>query len=223
MVSGIRERNSTSMFAFINGMQIQARMAPAHQTQGCLPKARKKFSVHMAISRELQITRTLFLGGWQKETSRLPARLAAPVQAFTIPSAILLPPFLERIMAGSAALYMDAVKLMAARNRIRFRIPRFLFRYLRPSFAEASTDSSLFPSASACGIVINHASVMNAAENVIRSKASTASIPAKENTMVASTGVRTVTSELEKALKPDTRWYCSRGVRRLTATSDAGC
>ena len=49
-------------------------------------------------------------------------------------------------------------------NRIRFRIPRFLFRYLRPSFAEASTDSSLFPSASACGIVINHASVMNAAE-----------------------------------------------------------
>jgi len=104
-----------------------------HHIGAVLPKARMKFSVLMEKSSELQITRVLLLGGGRTVTKRLPTIVAIPVTMLTIPRDNSPPPARESIIAGNAALNMDAVKLIIARNRIKSRIPRFSFKYRNPN------------------------------------------------------------------------------------------
>ena len=128
--------------AFMTGMKIQPRMAPIHQASGVLPRASTKFSVLIEKRRALHMTRTRLLGGGASDTSTLPTRVASPAQVLTIPRMAFPPFFLDNNMAGSAALYMEATRLIAARNKIRSRIPRFLCKYCNPFFAEIKRGSA---------------------------------------------------------------------------------
>ena len=105
----------------------------------------------------------------------LPTSVDMPVAVFTIPRATS--PSLESSIAGNAALYTEAVRLIAARNRIRSRIPRLCFKYTRPLFAALSTDSCFslpLSSAPALGILIKNKRDINATAKVNKSKAITA-------------------------------------------------
>ena len=82
----------------------------------------------MEKNRERQIAFTRLFGAGRKVTIILPITFAAPVHVLTSARAVSLPPFRERSMAGRAALYIEAIRLMPARKRIRSRIPRFSFR-----------------------------------------------------------------------------------------------
>jgi hypothetical protein len=53
----------------------------------------------------------------------LPNIVAIPVTVLTMPSANSPPPTRESIIAGRAALKMEAVKLITAKNRIKSKIP----------------------------------------------------------------------------------------------------
>ena len=66
------------------------------------------------------------------------------------------------------------------------------------------------------------AGLTTAAAQVRRSKAITASIPRRVSTAVANTGDSRLTREPERLKRPDTRWTCSLGVRRVTDTSLTG-
>ena len=124
-------------------MQIQPKAAPIHQMGIERPKARKKFSVLMEISNVLHIIATRLFGAGSTEVIILPASNATPVTAFTIPSATSPPPTLERIIAGNAALYTEAIKLMAAKNKIKSKIHLLFFRYISPALADCNIVSFL--------------------------------------------------------------------------------
>ena len=102
--SGIWERINASRFVFITGMNSQPSTAPMHQTGIVRPRARMRFSVLMANRSERQITFTLLFGTGESVTSTLPATFASPVQVLTRASAVSLPPFLDKSIAGRAAL-----------------------------------------------------------------------------------------------------------------------
>ena len=109
-------------------MHNQPNTPPIHHNGKVLPNARKKFSVLMDISKALQITFTLLLGAGIDDAIILPNSVATPINALTVPSAIS-PPFSDdKIIAGKAALYMDAIRFIQARNRIKSKIPLFCFK-----------------------------------------------------------------------------------------------
>ncbi len=125
-------------------------------------------------------------------------------------------------MGASAALYTLAIRLMAARNRIISKIPLFRRSHCTPSQAERSTGTrSLGPLPS--GKRIRKRTLPTAAPQVTRSMAMTASSPASASTAEASAGASRVVRELERDRSPPTRWTCSLGVSRVTASSVAGC
>lgn len=99
----------------------QPRNAPIHHMTVLSPKASRKFYVLMEISRQLQITLILLFGFGNTVAATLPISVATPTQLFTIPYAVS--PAFEIISAGSAALYIDAIRLIADKNRISQRIP----------------------------------------------------------------------------------------------------
>lgn len=80
------------------------------------------------ISKALQITLTLLLGAGIKEAAMLPISVATPINVFTVPSAISPPLSFDNIIAGKAALYMDAIKFIQAKKSIKSKIPLFFFR-----------------------------------------------------------------------------------------------
>jgi hypothetical protein len=158
------------MLALITGINIHPSTAPKHHTGVLLPKAKIKFSVLMENSRELRITRTRLFGSGNPVTRILPNMVAIPVTVLIMPKAISPPPVRDSIIAGKAALKMDAVKLMTAKSRIRSRIPRLLFRYCRPLLEDCSTDSlSVSLLFMACGILIKNSSATKAVAKVSRS------------------------------------------------------
>lgn len=67
----------------------------------------------------LQITLTLLFGDGNIETITLPTNVAIPTVAFTMPRPTSPPLLFDRIIAGNAALYMDAIKFIAAKNKIK--------------------------------------------------------------------------------------------------------
>ena len=87
----------------IIGIAIQPRNPPMHQIKGVLPNAKRKFSVLMENSRQLQITRIRLFGSFMKKAKMLPVNVDIPITAFTSPNTFSLPPFLDNIMAGNAA------------------------------------------------------------------------------------------------------------------------
>ena len=169
------------------------------------------------------ITRTRLLGAGARETAALPTRLASPAQVFTSPRAISPPPARGRRRAGRAALYIEAVRLMAARKRMRWSTPRFWARKTSPAFATCQVGSRGPVSAAVWGSRTARQRAAAATVKVERSTAITAPSPPKAKTALARMGASTVTRELERARSPLTWWYCSRGTSRLTATSEAGC
>ena len=190
------------MLAFITGILIQPKTAPTSQTGTDLPKARKKFSVLIEINSVLQIMRTRLFGAGIDEAITLPRSSAIPVAVLTIPSAASPPPSLERSMAGNAALYIDAVKLIAARNRIKPRMPRLCFSYSRPPLADCNTVSLLTSLSCIFGILTKHNNEMKATAKVIKSKNITACMLNKDSTAVAITGVRILIREFENERIP---------------------
>ena len=73
-----------------------------------------------------------------------------------------------------------------------------LFSHKRPSRVDLSKDSLPLLFSAASGIFIKKRRVKKAAVNVERSMAITASMPAREKTAVAITGVRIELSDCEK-------------------------
>ena len=71
---------------------------------------------------------TRLFGAGRKVAMTLPVTFARPVQVDTSASAAWLPQSLESSMAGRAALYTEATRLMQARKRIRSRMLRFSLR-----------------------------------------------------------------------------------------------
>ena len=67
------------------------------------------------------------------------------------------------------------------------------------------------------------ARVRKAAPKVSRSARITSLIPPRASREEARSGPRMVTKEWERDCSAPTRWYCSLGASRLTATSEAGC
>ena len=126
-------RRIASRFVLIQGMAIQPRNAPKHQTGKLPPKARKKFSVLMDSIRQIQMALTRPLGVFISDARTLPTKEVMPITALTTPMASSPAFGFDSIMAGKAALYMDATRLMAARNRIRWKIPRFFCSQRIPS------------------------------------------------------------------------------------------
>ena len=70
-------------------------------------------------SRQLQIALILLLGAGDNVAITLPARVAIPTQAFTAPRTFSL--LFDKTMAGKAASYIEAIKLIAAKNNISHR------------------------------------------------------------------------------------------------------
>ncbi|MNE65030.1 hypothetical protein D3C80_1604780 [compost metagenome] len=126
------------------------------------------------------MTRTRLLGGRRIATERLPT-----------------------IIAGRAALKIEAVKLITAKKRIKSRIPRLSLRYRRPLLADCNTVSlPVLLRFGTCGIWTKHSNAMNAVANVIKSNRITNRILVKESIEVASKGVSMVTNELDKERIP---------------------
>ncbi len=109
-------------------MHNQPKIPPIHHNGRVLPKARKKFSVLIAISKVLQITLTLLLGVGIIDAITLPISVAAPINAFTVPSAVSPPLSFDNIIAGNAALYIDAIRFIQAKKSIKSKIPLFCFK-----------------------------------------------------------------------------------------------
>lgn len=93
--------------------------------------------------------------------------------------------------------------MITAKNRIRSRIPRLSRRYRKPLFADCNIVSlQVLLCSVACGILTKNSSAVNAVANVIKSNRMTTRMLVKESIAVASTGVRTVTNELDKERIP---------------------
>ncbi len=75
----------------------------------------------MLSIRQRQIAFTRLLGAFSADAKTLPASVVTPITAFTAPIAVSVA--LESTMAGNVALYMDATRLIAARNSIRWKTP----------------------------------------------------------------------------------------------------
>ena len=178
MGSGIFSRKSASMLAFIAGMHTQPSSAPRHQMSGVRPSASSRFSVLMAKSSESWMTRTRLRGAPRSEVNTPPSSVATPVQALTQPRAVSPPPGREIAIAGSAALYMEAMRLMAERKRIRCRTP-FSRRRKRSPARAACRGVSALPCARRAGMRTKPASATTATKQVPRSKKMTISSPAK--------------------------------------------
>lgn len=103
----------------------------------------KQFSVHILSNRLCQIAFTRLLGGFLTEARMLPSSVVIPTTAFTVPIAVS--DALDSSMAGRAALYMDATKLIAARNSIRWKMPGFCLSQRMPSTALFRILSFCFP------------------------------------------------------------------------------
>ena len=210
------------MLALITGTVSQPSTAPAHHTGTLRPRARIRFSVLMDSSRLLQITRTRLRGGGRTVTAKLPARWASPVHSCTAPSARSPPPGRERSRAGRAALYMLAMRLMQAKNRMRSSTPRFAHSHRSPSPADWVREGRA-PPAGSSGRRMNSPRLKTAAAQGNRSKAITASSPARASRAAARAGPSRVTREPDRARSPPTRWAWSLGVSRVAATSLTGC
>ena len=192
-----------SRLAFIQGMLTQPRNAPKHQTQTLPLKARQKFSVHMESIRQPQMAFTRLLGVFMKEARMLPSSVEMPMTVLTTPMA--RSEAFDSTMAGNAALYMDATRLIPARNSIRCRIPGFRFSQRMPS-AALFRMPSLSPAASIRGMGIKNSSVAKAIRKLARSMVTTASIPQSPSTAVAKIGVRIEVTEEERYRRPPTFW-----------------
>ena len=186
-------------------MGSQPSTAPTHHTGMLCPSASRKFSVLMETSSALQMTRVRLFGAGKSETITLPMTMASPAQVLMRPSAVSPPCGTESTMAGSAALYMDATKLMAAKKRMRSKMPRFAFKNCSPARTFSSMGAR-FDSASVCGILMPNSSVKNATANVVRSNAMTAYMPPNASSAVARTPVSTEFSEFENDRRPLVRW-----------------
>jgi hypothetical protein len=184
-------------------MKIQPSIAPILQTGTFLPNAKIKFSVPIENIKALQIVATLLFGFFPNVINRLPRIFATPVTVLTIPRAALPPPLLDNSIAGKAALYIEAVKLIAAKNKINWRMPLLIFRYVSPDFALYHMLSSDFKAVLlSSGILMKNTNEVNAIKKVIRSMMITSFIPAKARTAVAIAGVKIVVRELENDLIP---------------------
>jgi hypothetical protein len=183
-------------------MKIQPKTAPIDHMGVDRPNAKKKFSVLIENKSALQITFTLFLGCGKTETIILPTKVAIPTAALTIPSDISPPLSLDNIIAGKAALYIEAIRLIDAKNKIKSNIPLFAFRYFSPDFADCISFSFSASSYLISGIFINSNRHKNAILNVNRSNSITTFIPPKDKKAVAIIGVRTLVREFEKDLSP---------------------
>lgn len=63
-----------------------------------------------------QMALTRLLGAFKRDARMLPARVVIPMKPFTMPMVRWPASGFDSIMAGNAASYMDATRLMAARN-----------------------------------------------------------------------------------------------------------
>lgn len=166
-------------------------------------------------------TRTRFFGLGRRETSRLPKIMAMPEQEVTRLK-IRAPPFgFGRTKPGSVASKAEATRFTPAINRISVRIMGFCFRKDSPPLASDKTLSSFCTSF--WGIEISRSNARKAMAKLPRSRAITSFRPAKEYTAVAISGFRIEMSDLDRDCRPLARWYCSRGMSRVMATSEAGC
>jgi hypothetical protein len=123
-------------------------------------------------------------------------------------------------MAGRAALYMLAMRLMHARNRIRSRTPRWFSSHRTPSPADRVRGT--FSAGGVSGNSTPQSRVPTAAAQVARSKTITASSPSSPSRAVARTGESRVVRDWDRDSRPDTRCTWSLGVSRVTTTSLTG-
>ena len=166
------------------------------------------------------MTRTRLFGWGSAATSRLPASVAMPTTVFTMP----YPASPARLIAsaGSAALCIDATRLMPDRNRISIKILRFLPKYPSP-VRKACENRSFFSCAGEAGMRMNSSRLTAAAANVTRSNSSTLSSPANAIIAAACAGVAMLMMEFDTCCRLLARCTCSLGVSSVTATSEAGC
>lgn len=127
--------------------------------------------------------------------------MVIPMTELTVP--ITLSDALDSIIAGKAALYILATRLMAARKSIRWKMPGFLFNHRIPT-ATLCRMLSCFCSDSIFGMGINNSKTTKAIAKLIKSMAMTVSIPHRPRIAVVMTGVRMEFRELERYLMPPT-------------------
>lgn len=131
-----------------------------------------------------------FFGAGRSVTSTLPANVAMPTHVLTNPKTVSPPFCFDNTIAGSAASYMDATRLMQAKYKIKVKISGFSLSHMIPFRAAVNSFSSAGLSTSLSGMCIKNNRVRKATAKVIRSTAITEPIPANANKAVARIGVR---------------------------------